>query len=324
MSKLYIIGNGFDLAHGLETQYKHFRRFLLKNEEQFLCDLERLYGYYPFDPDDYHIPADKQADMIKRYDAMIEDQLWNTYEDSLGKPNEEEIQGICETAADSLKDIEFGGIEDTLNAHYEEQFRFVEKLQDYVFTWAKQIDLSTASIRKKALRNNAQDWFLTFNYTPVLETVYGINSSRICHIHGVILPYDLYNRPVIGHGNREAKEWHEKWQKECADLFDEAGSSMNRAFVKFYQRTYKDVDHAMTHHAAFFKGLAGINEVLVIGHSVNQIDIPYYKKIIKENPAAVWKVYYYKDSEKPNMEQTLKNLGIKNYTMIPNKEFWDY
>lgn len=28
MSKLYIIGNGFDRAHALETEYKHFRTYI--------------------------------------------------------------------------------------------------------------------------------------------------------------------------------------------------------------------------------------------------------------------------------------------------------
>ena len=63
MSKLYIIGNGFDLAHGLETEYKHFRRYLLVNEESFLYDLERLYGYSPFNPDIYHFLLNQQEEM---------------------------------------------------------------------------------------------------------------------------------------------------------------------------------------------------------------------------------------------------------------------
>ncbi|MBR0277675.1 MAG: hypothetical protein IJQ50_04360, partial [Clostridia bacterium] len=60
MSKLYIIGNGFDRAHGLDTEYKHFRRYLLENEETFLYDLEKLYGYPPFNSDVYHFSLNRQ------------------------------------------------------------------------------------------------------------------------------------------------------------------------------------------------------------------------------------------------------------------------
>jgi uncharacterized protein with HEPN domain len=34
MSNLFIIGNGFDLAHGLNTTYKHFREFLIQMENE--------------------------------------------------------------------------------------------------------------------------------------------------------------------------------------------------------------------------------------------------------------------------------------------------
>lgn len=102
MSKLYIIGNGFDLAHGLGTEYKQFRTYLSENEEEFLYDFERLYGYYPFDPDEYHIPRNRQEEVLKQHNEMIEAQLWKDFEDSLGKPDEGEIQSICEAAGDSL------------------------------------------------------------------------------------------------------------------------------------------------------------------------------------------------------------------------------
>jgi hypothetical protein len=127
----------------------------------------------------------------------------------------------------------------------------------------------------------------------------------------------------IGHGNRTPIEQHEKWQKESSDQFDEIGSSMNRAFVNFYQRTYKDVDRAMAHHAEFFKHLKHLDEILVIGHSVNIIDMPYYIKIHKNNSTVTWNVYYHRDSEKTEMESALKGIGITNLNMIPAKDFWD-
>lgn len=32
MKTLYIIGNGFDIAHGLDTSYWNFREYLLDNK----------------------------------------------------------------------------------------------------------------------------------------------------------------------------------------------------------------------------------------------------------------------------------------------------
>lgn len=42
MNKLFIIGNGFDMAHGLPTSYNDFREYLIKE--------------YP-DADEYHTMA---------------------------------------------------------------------------------------------------------------------------------------------------------------------------------------------------------------------------------------------------------------------------
>ena len=51
MKTLYIIGNGFDRAHGLETSYWDFRTYLKDNAEEFLENLEHIYGFYPINDD---------------------------------------------------------------------------------------------------------------------------------------------------------------------------------------------------------------------------------------------------------------------------------
>lgn len=53
MSKsLYIIGNGFDRAHGLKTSYWDFRTYLEENHWEFLLAFEKLYDFEPFDEAD--------------------------------------------------------------------------------------------------------------------------------------------------------------------------------------------------------------------------------------------------------------------------------
>lgn len=41
---LFVIGNGFDLAHCLKTAYINFREYLEGEDEEFLYDLEGMYG----------------------------------------------------------------------------------------------------------------------------------------------------------------------------------------------------------------------------------------------------------------------------------------
>ena len=45
MKHLYIIGNGFDRHHGMETSYSHFRNWLEDRNLSVLCTIDELFGY---------------------------------------------------------------------------------------------------------------------------------------------------------------------------------------------------------------------------------------------------------------------------------------
>lgn len=69
--RLFIIGNGFDLAHGLKTKYEDFRKYLEENNENFLYRLEYMYGFC--------------RESNKKY---VEKYLWQDFEKNLGCINE--------------------------------------------------------------------------------------------------------------------------------------------------------------------------------------------------------------------------------------------
>ena len=323
--KLYIIGNGFDIAHEIKTSYWNFRCYMERYAEDFLLEFEKLYGFYPFDPDDYHITQKMQKKVIKLREESLYHELWKSFELGLGQPDEGEIQSFCDSAVESLQDLESGPvqIEDTLNECFDEQFRFVEKLQKYLLLWIKQVRLHKAMVKKKELLNNHDDLFLTFNYTPTLERIYHISPSQICHIHGGIPPY-CTELPVIGHGNRAEIESRRKMQKECDEVFDEGGASINKAFADFYQRTYKNTDQAMQRNIYFFDRIKGVEEIIVIGHSLGNVDIPYFSEILnRAGIEKMWTIYYHCESEIVDMEQSIRAIGIINYRLAPSSGFWD-
>ena len=322
MRRLYIIGNGFDKAHNLKTSYWDFRCYLERYAEDFLIEFEKLYGFYPFDADDYHIAEDRRKDTVKRRNNALREYLWNSFEEKLGTPLECEIESICDTAVDAMSEFEFGGIEDTLDAYFEEQFQFIQLLQNYLLKWVKQIRLHKAKVMRSSLLNNSTDLFLTFNYTPVLERIYHISSSQICHIHGGTPPYCL-TPPIIGHGNRTAIEQRNQWKRECDEVFDEGGASTHQAFVNYYQRTFKDVNKIILMNPDFFSRIRDINQVQVIGHSLGAVDIPYFKEInVRANENTSWIVYYHSDAEKDAFEKALRGIGVKRINMRSSTSFW--
>lgn len=314
MKTLYIIGNGFDRAHGLETSYWDFRTYLKDNAEEFLENLEHIYGFYPIN-DDHLFSASALEAANKARDALLYNKLWETFEYGLGHPDESDIESTCYAAIDAMKDIEFGGIEDTLNQYFEKQFKFIEKLQTYLFDWVLQISVDKAEIMRDF---NDDDLFLTFNYTPVLEKIYQIDSSQICHIHGGIPPYCLVP-PQIGHGNKKPIEQREKWIKECVDLYDEGGASLNRAFANFYKRTLKDTDRYLNTNKHFFNKAGDMDEVQIIGHSLGEVDMPYFRELPDDIP---WTVFYRDNNDKDTFEKRIREIGATNITVKTSDEFW--
>lgn len=322
--KLYIIGNGFDRAHDLKTSYWDFRCYLARYAEEFLTELEKIYSFYPFDPNEFHVPASKQKDAIEHHNNALYDELWKNFEYELGQPSEGEFDTICDSTIEEMNDLESGpiGIIDTLNVYFEEQLGFVIELQDYLLRWARQIRLNKAVIKKDEMRSST-DLFLTFNYTPTLERVYGIPGSNICHIHGGIPPY-CHTAPIIGHGNNESIDKWLKWKQENDDAFNEGGSAKCEAIANFYKRTLKDTSKQLMLNLEFFRRLNEIDEVVVIGHSLGDVDMPYFKRIVEiTNIDTPWTILYHSEDEKDGMEIKARCLGLKNIKMLESDKYWD-
>ena len=188
MATLYIIGNGFDKQHGLKTSYWDFRCYLEKYAEDFLIGLENMYGIAPFESLDKRYK--KNRNVQKHRDDAIFSILWKNFELSLGEANEAEMLDFSESIVNDL-DLESGlvGIRDTMDVYWEEQYSFIEQLNDFVGRWIKQVRLFKTKPIKEEFKNNTEDYFFTFNYTGVLERIYNIPSKNIIHIHGGLSPY---------------------------------------------------------------------------------------------------------------------------------------
>lgn len=60
MNRMLIVGNGFDLEHGLKTAYWNFREYLEENHLDFLIAFEKMYNFYPVDFGDPYVGKDAQ------------------------------------------------------------------------------------------------------------------------------------------------------------------------------------------------------------------------------------------------------------------------
>ena len=122
MKKLYIIGNGFDIAHGLDTEYWNFRSFLSDNHPQFLENFEYWYDVGRVDFSDPRFSANAR----EQWERRTKVKLWYELENVMGSPNIYEMMDRSESVLNDM-DLDGGlvGIESTMNSYWQEQYGYI-------------------------------------------------------------------------------------------------------------------------------------------------------------------------------------------------------
>ncbi len=280
-SNLYIIGNGFDIMHGLSTKYEDFRKWLVTNgDEQFVKLMNLLFPYAP-DNDDNN-----------------ENWFWSDIENYLGEYRARDIMMFC--------------VPDDLSYNNGQKYAFavedgpqsifipaVCQLFDKFHEWVDSIKVE--SLRKLYL--HPECYYLSFNYTETLEKVYGIPDDHICHIHG---KRNVDQEYVFGHSNLvDEDDIRADYIFEQKALFDIA-SEMN-SHIKDFNGIVKSNDW-------FFNKLTKINRITVIGHSLGKIDLPYFDRLIEMVPNDTeWIFYYHSDEDIKNIADFIASRGIIHY-----------
>lgn len=280
METLHIIGNGFDLHHNLPTSYKHFYDYLKEcGEYTFINQLEMYFGQ-----------------------SVKGNILWSQLERGLGIYDVEGIMGsmIDEHPSDP-EHLEYCDIE--VEAEVGSFFEPICDIFSRLFgEWVRGIGL--AGTRPMPIKHfDKVGKFLTFNYTNTLEQVYNIPKSQICHIHGDVSVKD--SDFIIGHNNKFTN--FKQYQEDFYDRED-----YQRRIAGVINGLYKDTLAIIQKHQDFFTSLHDIDKVVVYGHSLEEVDKPYFeevKKYVRQN--ATWWLSIYDEGERCPKKDFCKSLGLE-------------
>lgn len=309
MKKLFIIGNGFDQAHGLSTSYNDFRQYLISTYYSNSTDDECFcWGNIPelrSGKDVEEFFDDKEVIQFLMYtiDDTAQDK-WGDIESALGRLNFDsafsELPQVFDLDGDRNLFKEAYQNED---ASYAIMKSFIIIL-DYFNEWINSIDLSNVHLKPSisALFNPSNDLFLSFNYRETLEKIYRIPS--VCHIHGKI-----DSKLVFGHtydplfdNDRFSKFW---------------GSENN--LEKLHSLLRKNTSDALENNISFFNALNDqIDQVYVFGFSFSECDTAYIKEIMKHiNSNVPCFLHDHDSSQKKRIEKMLAEYGTPGrYTFI--------
>ncbi len=271
MSTLFIIGNGFDIWNRLPTSYGSFN-------EEYKEHLDEHIHYF----DDF-------CDI---------DSEWSNFEESLGSFNQDNfhdnaaMQPSLEELGDEPKLLY--GYEDEITIKKEE---LVDDITNAFRGWIRSVDVNLAT---KLMHFYLPAFFINFNYTTTLQDVYNVPNSKILHIHGKV-----GREIVFGHGRNigstsNSRERDKPW-------FHETSKEVAQVLGVFH----KPVADILERNRATLEGYGNVENIVVIGHSINEIDIPYFQCILNAYPDANWQNYNYE-----NIDEGIDEVSETHYKLL--------
>ena len=276
INTLYIIGNGFDLAHGMATRYGDFRKWLIKNGR--IDVIQELQSAFPSRKENNYL-------------------LWSDFEKALGRYDIDKVinwswEDLCITVySDSSRLIR--------NSDFFLNPQLIDILSEAFTAWIRSIPLANTPID---FNPKQEAYYLTFNYTDTLEVLYDIPNSLILHIHGRASQKE---KLIVGH-NREI---------DPSDYCDnnsgmrENNERMQRLTdMNNLRKPYHDI---IDHNSAFFHNLNYVHDIQIIGHSCAEVDLPYFHKIKESiDVGAIWHFTPYCEEDKVRIQKFVQMMGI--------------
>ena len=258
MGTLYIIGNGFDLHFQLKTGVSDFKDYLKK--------------YVTFD-------GWNALDTFDSYGVG-----WGEYEDSLADLELDELAELIVSPnymSDHESDRDGGIVEMELR---------VESLRHCI--WSALEDMVNNAnndlclIPKQPPFAMPGDAILSFNYTDTIEALFDhLSLIPMLHIHG-----NYINQDDLIFGYCDGKKYGETFFAQNIDEYDYYIEEQKKRLVDFYNQLKKN---KQTDLLLNFLSNISANKVVVLGHSMSNVDAEYMELIDRIIIPREWNISVY-------------------------------
>lgn len=264
--RLYIIGNGFDLHHKINSSYKAFEAWL--NQTGRLSGLDSVQSH--FNCEDF----------------------WWSFEENLGKFDFNNF--ASEIARDNLPDMMSEHADRTRSDARCEVENILEDWRKNIWgsfpNWLAQ--LNDPDPATKVFINPSSALFISFNYTLTLETLYNIAPEQIIHIHGKL--GDPPKKLLLGHGGLTV-QYKDPFDGYTVDDPPDPNDQLAieeaiRSAQKCADSWEKPIETNISNFAHIFDDLNKIEELYAYGFSFSEIDKPYIETINSHIPQGVIRI----------------------------------
>lgn len=324
--KLYITGNGFDFHHGVKSSYYDFKNYLKKADPALLTELELFIDYID---------------------------LWGDFENSLAFLSREKIMEAVDIGLPNKdpddEDFSVAEYEIALEQATGRVWQFTENLKYWFHKWIKKLDVSNIE-KHRCLQLDKNAYFISFNYTNLLETCYQISRGQIIYLHGN--KNDKVKSIILGHGhnpeqsltnwirinkkkkrfqpvlkNKKGKSYRNNrlsyfaWfatEKEMENLLTPvryyAIDRVVGEIEDYYEKSQKKVSAVLKKHEYELDKLKDVQEIIILGHSLSKVDREYFKYLQthhKQPESIEWKISYYSESDLQRIDNFIWEMDIE-------------
>ena len=291
---LFIIGNGFDAAHGVKSSYKYFKEYMNEYETSVFVEnnTELNFCYRNIGLEGYHeVKVQDGLDVVKMaIDEASPDAEWSQFEKTLGELDFESV----------LEDNEWidGWAVEENERRIWALLCSVENMKWIFARWIEQLDTqkNIKSDFKQLIKDD--DFVLNFNYTDTIENIYGVKNN-VLHIHG-----RKGEQIIVGHG------------KNMESFGDFTYFVNGNGLIELNARLRKNVEDILKEKRTidFLNRIekTNVEKVFSYGFSYGDVDMPYMKEICKHlGNKAIWSFNNYDSEEKISVfEDKLRKAGF--------------
>ncbi len=279
--------------------------------------------------------------------------LWKDFEKNLSELNRERIFDFVDECLSRMseddEDFSYADFLSPINLVEEVVNLCSHDMQYHFHRWINTIHYKKG-FRKNMLNLDSNAAFLNFNYTLFLESEYFIPRDHILYIHGH--RQQKFGTLVLGHNVEDEdasfKEWvhkHKIRRRYRPNLKDKKGNYFAndklvyltyflkdekkgnwRDPIRFYAADYtehflesyytKNIKHCndiIDTNLGFFESMSYLEKITVLGHSLGEVDFPYFKAIVENTNNTenlVWNFSYHNDNDILNIRKFCKRMNI--------------
>lgn len=344
--KLFLIGNGFDIAHGFETSYLHLMSWMNNNDFNTFFDFNTLLlrnfltqnGYMFEDEcsrykrprndidlrikcmDISYVESTKEYKLLEKHfcEPLILYALWESLEENMHYVflDEEfaEARMERESLRETLEDEEYGQVIEAdidvfhrpAQNNFDKLAGLADRFECNLLQWVGVINETICSMEDLIYSYQNENGSKTIN---LLEDDFFCKGDYIINFNYSETIEQLYSKEVCHiHGKDSLSD--SPIMGHTNDYYDMYRND-DREIV-LVEKFYKDFDSILISHADYFNKIKNVDEIVVLGLGYRNTDYPYFEKINSIIPMVKWSLYYFSDDDYKRAQEYVEKLNLKN------------